>query len=80
MKFVGQGTRAATAMLTVLSLTAFGAGSAWAASCPTVKDPQGLTGAWAEQVEVEEAAAKGVKLTYSENPLFDKDVKAGKLP
>ena len=82
MKIVGQGTyrRTATAMLTVLSLTAFGTGSVLAASCPTVKDPQNLTGAWPQQVEVEEALAADVKLSYSENPLFDKDVKAGKLP
>ena len=82
MKFVGRAARChtATAMLTVLSLTAFGAAGAYAASCPTVDDPQNLTGAWPEQVEIEDAVAKGVKLTYSENPIFDKDVKAGKLP
>jgi peptide/nickel transport system substrate-binding protein len=80
MRIVGQGTyrRTATAMLTVLSLTGFGAGAF--AACPTVKDPQNLSGAWPEQVEVEEALAADVKLSYSENPLFDKDVKAGKLP
>lgn len=57
----------------------FGAASAYA-QCPTVADPQNLKGAWAGQVEVEEALAADVKLAFSENPLFADDVKAGKLP
>jgi peptide/nickel transport system substrate-binding protein len=71
--------RASAIILAAVSMTAFGFGGAHAA-CPTVADPQGLVGQYPEQVEIEEVAAKGVKLTYTENPLFDKDVEAGKLP
>ena len=58
----------------------FGGSASLAAECPTVADPKGLSGAFPEQVEVEEAKAANVTLTYSENPLFADDVKAGKLP
>ena len=71
--------RAPAIIVAAASLTAFGLGAAHAA-CPTVADPQGLTGQWNGQVEVEDLAGKGVKLTYSQNPIFDKDVEAGKLP
>ena len=49
-----------------------------AAPCPTVADAKGLQTAFPEQAEIEEAA--GLGLAYSENPLFDADAKAGKLP
>src|SRR5437868_7146245 len=51
-----------------------------AASCPTVKDPQSLTGAFPGQVEIEEAGKAGVTLAFTQNPLFDDDTKSGKLP
>src|ERR687893_825626 len=57
----------------------FGVAGAWAAECPTAAEPHGLSGAHAQQVEVEEAKTAGVTLTYAENPLFAEDVKAGKL-
>jgi len=56
------------------------AGAALSADCPTVANPGALTGAFAEQVEIDEAKAAGVALAYTENPLFADDVKAGKLP
>jgi hypothetical protein len=71
--------RAPAIIVAAASLTAFGLAGAQAA-CPTVADPQGLTGQWSGQVEVEDLAAKNVKLTYTQNPIFDKDVEAGKLP
>ena len=71
--------RTSAIILTAASLTAFGFGTA-RAGCPTVADPQGLAGQWPEQVEVEDLAAKGIKLAYRQNPMFDKDVEAGKLP
>lgn len=52
-------------------------GAVFAASCPTVADPMGLVTAFPEQAEVAEAA--GLALTFSENPLFDADVKSGAL-
>ena len=81
MKIRGQNgyRRAPAIIVAAASLTAFGLGGAHAA-CPTVADAQGLTGQWPEQVEIEDATAKGVKLTYTQNPIFDKDVEAGKLP
>ena len=81
MRILGQNgfRRAPAIILTAASFTAFGLGAAHAA-CPTVADAQGLTGQWPEQVEIEDATAKGVKLTYTQNPIFDKDVEAGKLP
>jgi peptide/nickel transport system substrate-binding protein len=56
------------------------AGAAYAAECPTVADPQGLAGAHPAQAEVEEAAAAGLTLAYSENPLFASEVSAKGLP
>jgi peptide/nickel transport system substrate-binding protein len=50
------------------------------AACPTVADPQGLVGAYPEQVEVEDLAKAGLTLTYTDNPLFAADVTAGTLP
>lgn len=53
-------------------------GSAFAASCPTVADPQALAStAYPGQAEVEEATAAGLSLTYTENPLFAADLAAG---
>ena len=73
-------TRRPAAFLAVAAfLGTFGATSVYA-QCPTVADPQNLKGAYPEQVEVEEAAAADVKLTYTDNPIFAADVKAGKLP
>src|SRR5690606_28438482 len=69
----------AMALAVATFIGTFGAASVYA-QCPTVTDPQNLNGAWAGQVEVEEALAADVKLSYSENPLFADDVKAGKLP
>jgi peptide/nickel transport system substrate-binding protein len=56
------------------------AGAAFAADCPTVADPKGASGAYPQQLEVEEAKAAGLTLTFTDNPLFAEDVKAGKLP
>lgn len=56
------------------------ANPALAAACPTVKDPQNLKGAFSGQAEIEDADKAGVKLTYTQNPLFDEDSKSGKLP
>mgnify|MGYP001327192411 CR=1 FL=1 len=56
------------------------ASPAFAAQCPTSKDPQNLKGAFPGQVEIEDAGKAGVTLTYTQNPLFDEDTKAGKLP
>ena len=60
------------------ALAAFAAG-AQAAPCPNVADPQGLVGAYPQQVEIEEAKAAGVTLTLTENPLFADDAKNSKL-
>lgn len=49
----------------------------WAADCPTVADAKGLTTAFPEQAEAEEAV--GLALAYTENPMFDAEVTAGKL-
>ena len=65
--------------LSVFSLCWLAAASARAADCPTVSDPQNLKGAFPQQVEVEEAAAAGVRLAYTENPLFAENVTSGKL-
>ncbi|HTN96295.1 MAG TPA: ABC transporter substrate-binding protein, partial [Nordella sp.] len=51
-----------------------------AASCPTVKDPQNLKGAFPGQVEIEDAAKAGVTQAFTQNPLFDEDTKSAKLP
>lgn len=72
-----RGWRGAAAAL--LMLTA-GATSAYAAACPTVGDPQGWTGAFPQQLEIEEVTAAGASLTFTENPLFAEDVASGKLP
>ncbi len=71
--------RQAATLAVAAFLGTFGATSVYA-QCPTVADPQNLNGAYPEQVEVEEAAAADVKLTFTDNPLFAADVKAGKLP
>jgi peptide/nickel transport system substrate-binding protein len=72
--------RHGTAMLvTALSLGWLGTSTALAA-CPTAANPGSLKGAFPEQVEVEEAKTAGLNLTFSDNPLFAADVKAGKLP
>jgi peptide/nickel transport system substrate-binding protein len=63
-----------------LASSLFAIAAAQAASCPTVADPQNLSGAFPQQVEMDEARAAGVTLTFSDNPLFADDVKAGKLP
>lgn len=72
------GRRAAVLLATVLGLS-WSATAALAAACPTVAAPGALKGAFPEQVEVDEAKAAGVTLTYSDNPLFADDVKSGKL-
>lgn len=74
------GRRAVVLLATVLSLSWLGATSAYAAACPTVADPGALKAAFPEQAEVDEAKAAGLTLTYTDNPLFADDVKAGKLP
>ena len=53
---------------------------AWAAACPSVANPQGLSGAWPEQLELSELQAAGKTLAYSDNPLFAPRVKSGELP
>ena len=72
-------TKRTMSLAVVAMLGTFGTSSVYA-QCPTVTDPQNLNGAWPQQVEVEEALAADVKLTYTDNPLFAADVKAGKLP
>ena len=52
-------------------------GSALAASCPSVGDPQGIKTAFPQQAEVSEL---GTMLTYSERPEFAARVAAGTLP
>jgi peptide/nickel transport system substrate-binding protein len=74
------GRRAAVLLATVLGLAWTGTGAALAATCPTVADPGALKGAYPEQVEIEEAKAAGLTLTYTDNPMFAADVQAGKLP
>src|SRR5262245_23076208 len=76
----GVARKRAMALAVAAFIGTFGASSAYAASCPTADKPDNLKGAWYGQVEVEEALAADVKLTYTENPLFADDVKAGKLP
>jgi peptide/nickel transport system substrate-binding protein len=71
--------RPASLYLRTLSFWLLGATAAQAASCPTVGDPQSLKGTFPQQVEIDEALAAGVTLTFAENPLFAEDVKAGKL-
>lgn len=56
----------------------FAVTTAWAASCPTVADAMGLSTAFPEQAEVEEAAS--LSLTYHDNPLFAAEVSSGALP
>ncbi|HQZ11405.1 MAG TPA: ABC transporter substrate-binding protein [Devosia sp.] len=48
------------------------------AACPAVADAP--ASAFPAQLEIEEAAAAGLALTFTENPLFAADVAAGKLP
>lgn len=81
MSFTARMTRKRI-LATVLpaSLVCVFPGISQALDCPTVKAPQNLTGPYPGQVEIEEAAAKGVKLTFTQNPLFDDDTKSGKLP
>ncbi len=55
-------------------------GAVYAADCPTVASPGSLSGAYPQQVEIDEASAAGLTLTYTENPLFADDVNAGNLP
>ncbi|MBI4921325.1 MAG: ABC transporter substrate-binding protein [Devosia nanyangense] len=75
---LNRGRRVAVLLATALSLGWLGNNAALAA-CATVADPGTLTGAFAQQVEVEEARAAGLSLTYSDNPLFAADVMSGKL-
>ncbi|MBN9306520.1 MULTISPECIES: ABC transporter substrate-binding protein [unclassified Devosia] len=75
-----KGRRSVAVLATALSLTWLGANAALAAACPTVADPGKLVGAFPQQAEIDEAAAAGITLTYSDNPLFAADVAAGKLP
>lgn len=65
--------------LSALTFLWLGSTAVQAASCPTVADPQNLKTAFPEQAEVDEATAAGLKLSFTENPLFAEDVKAGKL-
>jgi peptide/nickel transport system substrate-binding protein len=74
-----QARRRAALGMSALTFLWLGSTAVQAASCPTVAEPQALKGAFPEQVEIEEAAAGGVKLTFAENPLFADDVKSGKL-
>ena len=74
-----KGRRSLAVLATALSFCWLGANAALAA-CPTVADPGKLVGAFPEQAEIEEAAAAGLTLTYTDNPLFAADVAANKLP
>jgi peptide/nickel transport system substrate-binding protein len=65
--------------LSALSICWLAATAAQAASCPTTDDPQNFKGAFPYQLEIEEVAAAGGKLAFTENPLFADDVKSGKL-
>lgn len=81
MRFTTQyGRHAVVLVATVLGLSWLGADAAYAAACPSVADPGALKGAFPEQAEVNEAKAAGLSLTFTDNPLFADDVKAGKLP
>ncbi len=71
--------RTASFRLSIISLSLLAGAAAQAASCPTVGDPQGMTGAFPQQLEIDEAIAAGAKLSFVENPLFADDVKSGKL-
>ena len=74
------GRRRLAALLAIYALGCAGAVPAYAAACPNVADAQGAVGAFAQQLEIEEAAASGLALTFTENPLFAADVASGKLP
>lgn len=71
--------RRRAAILAVVSMGCTGASPAFAASCATVADATAV-GAFPQQLEIEEATAAGLSLTYAENPLFADDVASGKLP
>ena len=56
-------------------------GLAWASTCPTVADPQGVKTAYPQQAELGEIESQlGRKLVFAENPMFVAKVKAGQLP
>ena len=69
-----------TAFLSLVLLSFSSAGTALAAACPNVADPQGLVGAFPHQAEIEDVTKAGVTLAFKDNPLFAEDVTAGKLP
>lgn len=71
--------RRRAAILAVVSIGCAGAVPVFAASCTTVADATAV-GAFPQQLEIEEATAAGLSLTYAENPLFADDVASGKLP
>lgn len=71
--------RRRAAILAIVSTGCAGAMPALAANCATVADTTAV-GAFPQQLEIEEAAAAGLTLTYSDNPLFADDVASGKLP
>jgi peptide/nickel transport system substrate-binding protein len=74
------GWRRRALALTILTAGSAGALPAYAATCATVADTQGVASAFPGQLEVEEATAANIALTFTENPLFAADVAAGKLP
>jgi peptide/nickel transport system substrate-binding protein len=73
-------SRSAAVLLSSALSASLLASAALAASCPTTADPMGLTSAYAGQAEIEEVAAAGVTLTFTDNPLFATEVSAGTLP
>jgi peptide/nickel transport system substrate-binding protein len=79
LQVLGNVSRRRTIGLIAASMLGLASSIAQAASCPTAADPQTLSGAFPQQVEIEEASKAGVTLSFSENPLFADDVKSGKL-
>jgi len=49
-------------------------------ACPTSANPQGLTPAFPQQLELADFESQKGKLSFSQNPRWDADVASGKLP
>ena len=63
-----RGRRAVVILVAAFALSSSGTGALLAAACPTVLDPGKLKGAYPEQVEIDEAKAAGLDLTFTDNP------------
>ncbi len=73
--------RLSAASVLCFAISALAAFPSQGAECPTVSEPQGLTGEWPQQIELSEFERQTeTTLAYEENPLFHAQVAEGKLP